>query len=46
MLAAMPTQMVGHIALDVLHGVIDGPCPAVTEPPGLLIYIWMSLSGS
>ena len=44
MLAACPTHIGADIGLDELHGVVDGQ-PAVTTPPGLLIYRWMSLSG-
>ena len=26
-----------HIALNILHGVVDGQCQPITEPPGLLM---------
>ena len=28
----------GHVALDILHGIVNRHAVAVTEPPGLLIY--------
>ena len=40
----LPDAHGADVGLDKLHGVINRQ-PAVTDPPGELIYRWISLSG-